>query len=102
MFRLSDKVLERFRTYLEQRSQRLSAHGILSDVQFLLSGVSQGSVLASLVFPMVTRPLGIIAQPCGVIYHIHADDQQLYIFIYLASPHSVKSLKTPALQIGAS
>ncbi|KAK2156513.1 hypothetical protein LSH36_211g01021 [Paralvinella palmiformis] len=65
MFGLSGRVLEWFRTYLEQRSQRLervSVHGILSDIQFLLSGVPQGSVLGPLVFTMYTRPLGIIAQ----------------------------------------
>ena len=143
MFGLSGRVLEWFQSYLEQRSQRVSVHGILSDIQFLLSGVPQGSVLGPLVFTMYTRPLGIIAQRYGVKYHLYADDTQLYIsldpdnelnfssslknlehciadirlwmtqnllklndnktnILYLASPHCVKSLKTPALQMGAS
>jgi len=79
MFGLSGKVLEWFRTHLEQRSQRVSVHGILSDIQFLLSGVPQGSVLGPLVFTMYTRPPGIIAQRYGVKYHLYADDTQLYI-----------------------
>ena len=54
MFGQSGKVLEWFRSYLKQRS-----HGILSDIQFLLSGLPQGSVLG---------PLGIIAQQYGVKY----------------------------------
>ena len=79
MFGLSWKVLDWFRSYLKQCSQRVSVHGILSDIQFLLSGVPQGSVLGPPVFPMYTRPLGIIEQRYGVKYHLYADDTQLYI-----------------------
>ena len=61
MFGLSGKVLEWFQSYLEQRSQRVSVHGILSDIQLVFSGVPQGSVLGPLIFTMHTRPLGIIA-----------------------------------------
>ena len=59
MFGLSGKVLEWFRSYLEQHYQRESVHGILSDIQFLLP---KGSVLGPLVFTMYTCPLVIIAQ----------------------------------------
>ena len=74
MFDLLGRVLEWFR-----RSQRVSVHGILSDIQFVLSGVPQGSVHDPLVFTKYTRPLGIIAQRYGVKYHLYADDKQLYI-----------------------
>ena len=79
IFGLSGKVLEWFRSYLEQRSQRVSVHGILSDVQFFLSGVPHSSVLGPLDFTMYTHPLGIIAQRCGIKYHLYANDKQLYI-----------------------
>jgi len=79
MFGLSSKVLEWFRSYLEQRSRRVCVRGILSDIQFWLSGIPKVSALDYLVFTMYTRPLGIIVQRYGVKYHLYADDTQLYI-----------------------
>ena len=77
--RLKDmKVLEWFRSYVEQGSQIVSVHDILSDVQFLLSGLPQGSVLGLLVFTMYTRPLVIIAQRYGVKYYFYANDKFLH------------------------
>jgi len=83
MFDLSGKVLKWLRSYLEHCSQRVSVHGILSDIQFLLSGVPQGSVLGLLVFTMYTRPLWIIAQRYGVKYQLNTDDIQLYIYHWI-------------------
>jgi len=50
MFSLSGKVLKWCQPYLEQCSRRVPFHGILSDVQFLLSGVPYGSGLGPLFF----------------------------------------------------
>jgi len=52
MFGLSGKVLEWFRSYPEQRSQRVFVHGILSAIQFLLSDVPHSSVVDPLDFAM--------------------------------------------------
>jgi len=94
MFGLLGKVLEWFRSYLEQRSQRVSVHRILSDIQFLLACVPQGSVLGPLVLTIYTRPFGIIAPRYGVKYHLYADDTQLYIRLDLDNElHFSSSLK---------
>jgi len=69
MFDMSGKVIEWFRSYLEQCSRRVFVRSILSDVQFLLSGILQGSVLGPLVSSMYTRPLGNISQRYGIKYH---------------------------------
>ena len=66
MFGLSCSVLEWFRSYLKQRSQRVSVRGILSDVQFLLSGVIHGSVIGPLVFTMYTVPLESLRSDIGL------------------------------------
>ena len=52
MFGLSNKVLEWSQSYLEQPSQRVSVHVILSDVQTLSSEVSQDWVFGTLIFTM--------------------------------------------------
>jgi len=59
MFCLSNKEFETFRFYLEQRSWGMAVYGNLTDIQLLLPGVPQGSVLCPLVFTMYTRLLGI-------------------------------------------
>jgi len=57
----------------------VSVHGILSEVQFLLSGVAESLVLAPPAFTVYTRPLGIIVQRYWVKYYLYADDTQQYI-----------------------
>jgi len=91
IFGLPGEVLEWFGFYLERSLQRLSIHGILSDVQVLLYGVPQGSVLGRLVFTMDTRPRGIIAQRYGVKYHLYADDTELYISLDLDNDLNLSS-----------
>ena len=71
---LSGNVLDWFKSYLGQRTQRVSVHDVLSDPICLLCGVPQGSVLGPLIFTLYTRPLGMIAQKYGVGYHFYADE----------------------------
>ena len=66
MFDLSGKVLKWLRSYLEHCSQRVSVHGILSDIQFLLYGVPQDSIIDSLVFTINTVLLESLRSDMGL------------------------------------
>ena len=59
-----------FKSYLEDRSQRVYLHGSSSASSSLRFGVPQGSVLGPILFTIYTIPLGEICRP---------DDTQLYV-----------------------
>jgi len=91
MFGLSGKVLEWFRSYLDQRYQSVSIHESMSESCHLQFGVPQGSVLGPLIFVLYTKPIGIIARKFGVQYHLYADDTQLYVSLDLGNEQNFTS-----------
>ena len=83
--RLSDEVgirwtaLNWFRSYLSDRSQRVSVHGVLSRPFDLNCGVPQGSCLGPLLFIIYASKLFKIVEHYLPDAHCFADDTQLYL-----------------------
>ena len=77
-----------FRSYLSERKQSVLLKGERSSQRDLPFGVPQGSVLGPILFTIYTIPLGAIAKRYGLLYHIYADDKQLYVSFKPADPTS--------------
>ena len=53
--------------------------GGLSDSKSLSQGVPQGPVLGPIAFTLYTTPLGDICRAQDILFHLYADDQQVYL-----------------------
>lgn len=78
-----------FKSYLSDRSERVSIDGSYSSSHTPTCGVPQGSVLGPLLFTCYIESLGELLRKHNMDYHLFADDSQLYIFLY---PKDVKSI----------
>ena len=76
---VTSTALEWFRSYLSGREQRVKIGASLSSPHDLKYGVPQGSVLGPQLFSFYTKPLIRVIEINGMVYHIYADDTQLYI-----------------------
>ena len=81
-FGVGGSALKWFSSYLTERFQSVKIGSTLSDLQKLLFGVPQGSVLGPLLFSLYTSPLStLIGKHKGVKFHFYTDDSQLYVHL---------------------
>ena len=78
-FGVDGGALQWIRSFLVDRTQRVSFGGKLSSVGRLRCGVPQGSVLGPLLFVLYTAELFDVIADCGLTAHSYADDTQVYI-----------------------
>jgi hypothetical protein len=76
---MTGSVQDWFKSYLENRSCRVSVNGAYSDHIHLKYGLPQGSVIGPLGFVFYTHIVGHILRQHQLSYHIYADDIQVYM-----------------------
>ena len=78
-FGMKGTALAWFKSYLASRQQFVNVEEGMSSRRPLLRGVPQGSLLGSLLYLVYTAPIADIIKKHDLLYHLYADDTQLYI-----------------------
>ncbi|PIK46401.1 putative RNA-directed DNA polymerase from mobile element jockey-like [Apostichopus japonicus] len=76
---ITDKALDWFVSYLENRKQAVAVETALSDALLMDCGMPQGSVAGPVIFTMYSAPIEDIASSNGIECMTYADDTQLHI-----------------------
>ena len=74
---ICNEVLALFKSYLENREQKVLANNVFSSAQTITQGVPQGSVLGPLFYILYANDLVDVVKYCKVA--LYADDTVLYI-----------------------
>ena len=75
-YKLSDKTMSWFDSYLLHRKQRVCVNNVTSDDEIIINGVPQGSILGPLMFLLFINDLPLYTKPIHT--DMYADDTTLY------------------------
>ena len=92
-YSIAGSVDEWFASYLSSRTQFVQIESSRSSLRELKCGVSQGSVLAPLLYVLYTSPVADIIKRHNLTYHLYAGDTQLYVSFKLGSDDLLSSTK---------
>ncbi len=76
---ITGKLLDWIRSFLANRSQRVTINGKFSCFSCVISGVPQGSVIGPLLFLLFINDIVDMLIPCGVTVKLFADDLKMYV-----------------------
>ena len=93
-YSIAGSVDEWFASYLSSRTQFVQIKSSRSSLRELKCGVSQGSVLAPLLYVLYTSPVADIIKRHNLTYHLYADDTQLYVSFKLGSDDLLSTAKS--------
>ena len=97
-FGIKETALEWIRSYLTSRTQKVSVGNSRSPPVTLTFVMPQWSILGPILFTLYTCSLGPICKKHHIIYHLFADDQQIYLSFKLAKTgdkvNCIKRLET--------
>ena len=88
---ISGTALKCFQSYFSDRLQQVVIDGNASDVVELDTGMPQGSGLGPWGYSKYTKDLGRLIRLLQILYHMFADDSQLYNKLNPKCPESQKN-----------
>ncbi|CAH2086193.1 unnamed protein product [Euphydryas editha] len=94
---ISPEVTDWFQNYLHGRRQRVRVNDPFSSWTTVSAGVPQGGVLSPLLFSIFINP---ICKVISSLYHLYADDLQIYTHCTIAElPQAVSRINHDLLEV---